>query len=84
MGVAEVRVSDLSLLSEVKAWSRKLSRRLTVSILAEKDSSLVSRLRVASDTVRSKPISARVCAFSPDPSWVWSLPSWLCMVEMAL
>ena len=84
VGEAAVRASDFNPLMAVKAWSRKFSRRFTVLILALKDSSLETRVRVASDTARSLPISARVCAFCPLPSCVCSLPSESCILEMTL
>ncbi|KFC66196.1 hypothetical protein FF80_02457 [Devosia sp. LC5] len=64
------------------ALSRKLRRRLTVSILAENESILARRERTDIDMGRSLPISARVDAFMPVPSWVCSVAKRSCMREM--
>src|SRR5690554_2335527 len=80
--VAEVRAS-LSILSKrAMVLSRKLRRRFTVSILAEKPSILDRRARTESDIGKSRPMSASVEAFIPVPSWVCRSAKRPCILEI--
>src|SRR5690554_6399888 len=62
--------------------SRKLRRRFTVSMLAEKPSILARRERTDNDIGRSRPMSASVDAFMPVPSWVCRSAKRPCILEI--